>query len=99
MTRPLVPSRPGRRKGRRVTLEGVPMGRFSGRRALVTGAASGIGASTARRLAAEGASVACLDRDLDGLDATVGAVRASGGSAFPVGCDLADRDAIGPAVD
>jgi NAD(P)-dependent dehydrogenase (short-subunit alcohol dehydrogenase family) len=76
-----------------------PLNRFAGRRALVTGAASGIGRSTAERLAAEGASVACVDRDREGLDVTVAAVLASGGSAFPVLCDLADRDAIGPAVE
>lgn len=42
------------------------------RRAAVTGAASGIGAATARRLMADGWHVACLDRDLDGARATAG---------------------------
>lgn len=42
------------------------------RRAAVTGAASGIGAATARRLMADGWRVACLDRDLDGARATAG---------------------------
>jgi NAD(P)-dependent dehydrogenase (short-subunit alcohol dehydrogenase family) len=69
--------------------------RFGGRRALVTGAASGIGRATALRLASEGASVACLDRDADGLEATIVDI---GEDAFPVLCDLADRSAIGPAV-
>jgi NAD(P)-dependent dehydrogenase (short-subunit alcohol dehydrogenase family) len=45
----------------------------SGRRAAVTGAASGIGAATARKLIADGWRVACLDRDLEGARATAGA--------------------------
>jgi NAD(P)-dependent dehydrogenase (short-subunit alcohol dehydrogenase family) len=42
-------------------------GRLTGRRCLVTGAASGIGREIALRFAAEGALVACADRDADGL--------------------------------
>jgi NAD(P)-dependent dehydrogenase (short-subunit alcohol dehydrogenase family) len=72
--------------------------RFTGKRALVTGAASGIGRATALRLASEGAAVACLDRDPDGLDATIVDIGAASGTALPVLCDLADRSAIGPAV-
>src|SRR5262249_26986096 len=42
--------------------EALPGGRLAGRRALVTGAASGIGLATARRLRYEGARVAGVDR-------------------------------------
>jgi NAD(P)-dependent dehydrogenase (short-subunit alcohol dehydrogenase family) len=75
------------------------MDRFAGRRALVTGAASGIGKSTALRLAAEGANVACLDRDADRLNNTVEGISSAGGSGHVVVCDLADRAAIPGAVD
>jgi L-xylulose reductase len=46
------------------------MSRFAGQRALVTGAASGIGRAVARRLAAEGATVVGLDRNAEGLEET-----------------------------
>ena len=74
--------------------------RFTSKRALVTGAASGIGRAVAARLAAEGATVACLDRDEAGLAATVADIRAAhgAGAARPVVCDLLARDAVPPAV-
>jgi NAD(P)-dependent dehydrogenase (short-subunit alcohol dehydrogenase family) len=74
--------------------------RFVGRRALVTGAASGIGRATAIRLAVEGASVACLDRDSGGLEAVVADIAAAGAAvpARAVVCDLLDRDRVEPVV-
>jgi 2-keto-3-deoxy-L-fuconate dehydrogenase len=50
--------------------------RFDGLAAVVTGGASGIGLATARLLAARGAAVAVLDRDLDGLPDGLHGVRA-----------------------
>jgi NAD(P)-dependent dehydrogenase (short-subunit alcohol dehydrogenase family) len=73
--------------------------RFAGRRALVTGAASGIGRATAIRLAAEGGAVAVLDRDADGLAATAATIETSGGRAVPIECDLVDRAAIPRGVE
>jgi NAD(P)-dependent dehydrogenase (short-subunit alcohol dehydrogenase family) len=64
-------------------------GRLAGRRALVTGAASGIGRETARRFAAEGAAVALLDRDEAGLRAVAGEI----GAAWFV-CDIASPESV-----
>jgi NAD(P)-dependent dehydrogenase (short-subunit alcohol dehydrogenase family) len=66
----------------------------AGALSLVTGAASGIGRATARRLAAEGWTVALLDRDPDGLSETEALVRDSGTAGAVLVCDLTDREAI-----
>jgi NAD(P)-dependent dehydrogenase (short-subunit alcohol dehydrogenase family) len=50
--------------------------------ALVTGAASGIGAATARRFAREGATVAINDAKPEGLDAVAGEIRGAGAKAL-----------------
>jgi 3-oxoacyl-[acyl-carrier protein] reductase len=73
--------------------------RFAGRVAIVTGAAQGIGAATARRLAAEGAIVAVLDRNEDGANATAGAIAASGGDAIALPCDVSSAASVATAVD
>ena len=59
-----------------------------GRRVAVTGAASGIGAATARRLQAQGWRVACLDRNLEGARATAGQ------SGLAIEVDVADEGSV-----
>lgn len=67
--------------------------------ALVTGAASGIGAATARLLASRGASVAIADRDLDTARAVAQSIVEEGGVAIAVVVDMASVDSIRAMVD
>ena len=59
--------------------------------AIVTGAARGIGAATAVRLAGEGRAVAVLDLDEAACKDTVDTITAAGGRAIAVGCDVSDE--------
>jgi NAD(P)-dependent dehydrogenase (short-subunit alcohol dehydrogenase family) len=67
--------------------------RLTGRVALVTGATGGIGAATARRLAAEGAAVVVTDLDADRCAALSQELRDVGGRAEPRALDVADERA------
>jgi 3-oxoacyl-[acyl-carrier protein] reductase len=66
--------------------------------AIVTGAARGIGAATARQLAADGMAVAVLDLDAQNCAATVDAITTAGGRALAVGADVSQADQVEAAV-
>ncbi len=66
--------------------------------AIVTGAARGIGAATARRLAGDGIAVAVLDLDAAACADTVDAITAAGGTALAVGADVSKADQVEAAV-
>jgi 3-oxoacyl-[acyl-carrier protein] reductase len=67
--------------------------------AIVTGAARGIGAGTAKRLAADGLAVAVLDLNEEDGARTVGEIEEAGGKAIAVGADVSSADAVSAAVD
>jgi NAD(P)-dependent dehydrogenase (short-subunit alcohol dehydrogenase family) len=74
------------------------MGRLDGKVAIVTGGASGIGAATLRRFAAEGARVVCADIDDGGGEEVAGAIRAAGGEAAFHHTDVAQLADLESAV-
>ena len=74
------------------------MTRLDGKIALITGGAQGIGAATARRLAADGAMVAVSDQTEQRAKPTVDAIVAAGGKAIAVGLDVTSEAAWTAAV-
>jgi len=72
--------------------------RLEGRTALITGGAQGIGRAIALRFAAEGALVAVLDMAADKAQAVVDEIKAAGGQAISVLCDVTNRAQVNASV-
>jgi 3-oxoacyl-[acyl-carrier protein] reductase len=67
---------------------------LSGQIAMVTGASQGLGQTIAVRLGENGAKVICVARNADKLTETVNQIKAAGGDAVAIACDVTDRAAI-----
>ncbi len=71
------------------------MDRLAGKVAVVAGGGNGIGAASARRLAAEGASVVVADIDGAAAARVAESISSSGGSAHPIACDISEEASVG----
>ncbi len=72
---------------------------LDGRRVLVTGASSGVGEATAHAVARRGAEVLLVARRAERLEAVATEIRAAGGVAHVLPCDLADPDSTDALVE
>ena len=74
-------------------------GRLTGKRAIISGASTGIGAATAHRFVAEGASLLLLDVNIEDGRKLVDDLIGRGAQARFVACDVSDPDAVQQAVN
>jgi NAD(P)-dependent dehydrogenase (short-subunit alcohol dehydrogenase family) len=75
------------------------MNRLSGKVAIISGGATGMGGAASLLFAAEGAKVAIVDRNLEQAQARVAEITAKGGTAIAIHCDVAIAEQVQAAVD
>jgi NAD(P)-dependent dehydrogenase (short-subunit alcohol dehydrogenase family) len=75
------------------------MNRLSGKVAIISGGATGMGGAASVLFAAEGAKVAIVDRNLEQAQARVDEITAKGGTAIAIQCDVAIAEQVQAAVD
>ena len=72
---------------------------FVGKTIIISGAASGIGKSTAQIFAREGANVVCGDIDAEGAERTANQIKQKGGQGIGLVCDVTKREQVNDAVE
>jgi NAD(P)-dependent dehydrogenase (short-subunit alcohol dehydrogenase family) len=82
----------------RISKEGNYMTRFYDKIVLITGAASGIGKASAERIASEGGTVVCVDRQEQSVREAADAIVQSGGKATAMVCDITDQAAVNATI-
>lgn len=75
------------------------MSRLENKIAMLTGAASGIGKASAKKMASLGATVVITDLNRDAAQAAADEIVADGGKAFAYACDIGDENSISAAID
>jgi glucose 1-dehydrogenase len=68
--------------------------KLKGKVVIVTGASKGLGVAMAKLCAAEGAKVVCAARNIEQTEAVAAAIRAAGGEAIAVRCDVSNLDSL-----
>lgn len=86
-------------KNRDRAFEAVSAYLLDGKVSVVTGAASGMGRTTARLFADTGARVAVVDLNREGADKTAAEITEAGGEAIAVACDISDEDSVNAAFE
>lgn len=74
------------------------MKRFEHKTVVVTGGGGGIGGATCRRFGSEGARVAVFDLNLEAAEKVAAQIRAEGGTAEAIRCDITDRTSVDAAI-